>query len=180
MAWRDPPQFGTLVHGGFCPLERAQFLIAERGQPRPANERKREPRPRSHSHPSPSRPDRARPALPQGLAVTTSLLIYLAFDVAIAPNDSRTVQVTLCKIRGIRSRCVHGASPWPGDCPLCVDGERWLLRAGARADAPVDAPRASDRLKVPMDGSNLGNGVGCGGRLRGGGCGLNASLRAVA
>jgi len=43
MAWRGPPQFGTLARGRFCPSNEAPFLSAQRW-PRPANERKREPR----------------------------------------------------------------------------------------------------------------------------------------
>ena len=79
MAWRGPPQFGTLARGRFCPLERSP--IPQRPAVATASQRaKTRTATRSHPHPSPSRPDRARPALPQGLAATTSLLIYLAFS----------------------------------------------------------------------------------------------------
>jgi hypothetical protein len=184
MAWRGPPQFGTLARGRFCPLERSP--IPQRPAVATASQRaKTRTATRSHPHPSPSRPDRARPALPQGLAATTSLLIYLAFS------------PVRCRYRAERlanRASQHVENPW-NTIPVCSRGLtvagrlpvvcRWrnasprAFTDGARADAPV-APAGVGRLKVPMDGSSLGNGVGCGGRLRGGGCGRNASLRAVA
>ena len=69
MAWRGPPQFGTLARGRFCPLERSPIPQRQRS-PRAANERKREPR-LGHI-PTRPRPDQiARAASsPQGLAAT--------------------------------------------------------------------------------------------------------------
>src|SRR5258707_15835496 len=103
MAWRGPPQFGTLARGRFCPLERSPIpqrpavaTVSQRAKTRTAT--------RSHPHPSPSRPDRARPALPQGLAATFWKRINAAFivvfrfqNVALTRNESRRVQVKTWK-----------------------------------------------------------------------------------
>src|SRR6478672_2950913 len=104
------------------------------------------------------RPDRARPALPQRLAATTSLLIYLAFS--------------LVRRRYRAERLANRASqpvenPW-NTIPVCSRGLtvagrlpvvcRWrnasprAFTDGARADAPVDAPAGAGRLKVPNGG----------------------------
>ena len=167
MAWRGPPQFGTLARGRFCPLERSP--IPQRPAVATASQRaKTRTATRSHPHPSPSRPDRARPALPQGLAATTSLLIYLAFDVAIAPNDSRTDPGVFTGPHRRREIARSVSMENVGSCEPAPGRTRPLMPRGR----PIDS-------RFQWTGS-LGNGVGCGGRLRGGGCGRNASLRAVA
>src|SRR6476660_9116570 len=94
MAWRGPPQFGTLARGRFCPFERSPFLSTQRS-PRPANERKREPR-LGHI-PTRPRPDRiARAASsPQGLAATflrpvmLDLLGFCDFKMLLSRRTSR-------------------------------------------------------------------------------------------
>src|SRR6266404_8811776 len=107
MAWRGPPQFGTLARGRFCPLERSP--IPQRPAVATASQRaKTRTATRSHPHPSPSRPDRARPALPQGLAASFLNALNVGFagfsrseTAAIVQNELGTAQVNTWKIRGI-------------------------------------------------------------------------------
>jgi hypothetical protein len=187
MAWRGPPQFGTLARGRLCPLERSP--IPQRPAVATASQRaKTRTATRSHPHPSPSRPDRARPALPQGLAATTSLLIYLAFSLVrcryraerLANRASQPVEnpwntIPVCS----RGLTVAGRLPVVsmenvGSYePVSIHG--WRPGGCAR----LMPPRAPVDSRFQWTGAASG-GVGCGGRLRGGGCRRNVSLRAVA
>src|SRR6476620_8980392 len=107
MAWRGQPQFGTLARGRFCPLERSPIpqrpAVATASQTRTAT--------RSHPHPSPSRPDRARPALPQGLAAPCQGLLFLQ-NVRLLKSYYRVRQVLSQRCRNKRQIQIARAG-WP-------------------------------------------------------------------